>query len=113
MNEFELFAVIALLVVVIVPIWMLVLLYGIKGRVNQMPGQIEWSRVLSELRRLRPEQEHRRAALDPAGVMPAPDSPLPPILPVTEPALSPPPVLAEPPAPPPYAASEFVSRHFG
>ena len=135
-GTLELFAVIALLVVVIVPIWMLVLLYGIKDRVNQMPGQIEWSRVLSELRRLRPEQEHRGAALDPAGVMPAPDSsphPIPtvtepapcvshfakcdngsppPILPVAELASHPPPVLAALPVPPLSAAPEFVSRHF-
>jgi hypothetical protein len=136
-GALELLAVIALVVVVIVPIWMLALLYGIKGRVNQMPGQAEWSRVLCELRRLRPEQEHRRAAPEPASITPAPDSTPHPIPTVTEPApcLShfakcdngslhpipavtesmplPPPVLVEPPAPPPFAASEFVSRHFG
>jgi uncharacterized membrane protein len=114
-GALELLAVIALLVVVIVPIWMLVLLYCIKGRVNQMPGQIEWSRVLSELRSLRPEQERRLAAPEPAGITPAPDSPPHPIpIPaVTEPVPHPSPVIAEPPVPPPYAASEFVSRHFG
>ncbi len=120
-DVLEVLAVIALLVVIATPIWMLILLHGIKRRVNRLPEQAEWMRLRDEVRRLRaglgegekppsPESAIRPSPVVAPAPTPAPTpSPAPAPPPLPRPAPQPVPVRPLPATPPPAAASAPVA----
>jgi len=83
---------------VVAPVWILALLYYIKGRVDRAPRRAEWDQLVSEVRQLRMGASSHRAGGEPAATAAKAPEPVPP------PPVPPQPVHAKP-ASPVYAAS--------